>query len=261
MTAERLRSMDDEALGAALGGLDLRWPAAPEVTGDVLAAVRATEHRPSLLAPRLSSPSRRRVVLLVAAAILALAAAGGAAKLVLDLGAVTIERIPGRPTAPPGAAFPDGAVGEHLSLEEAEIIVGFAPALPSALGPPDRVWVQEAVNDGTDPWLGSAWASSEELPAVPGTRWGAVLLQFTGDAEIASKQLFGETGAIHVVEVRGAPAYWITGTHTLELQEGDEVARYEIRGDVLLWQAGDVTFRLETSLPRSEVLRIANSIT
>ena len=79
---ERLVRMTDEQLGAALGRLgdELAWPGTPDVAGAVIDAIREERSAPSLVAPRLSMPSRRRTLLVIAAALLALAGVALAAR-------------------------------------------------------------------------------------------------------------------------------------------------------------------------------------
>ena len=86
---ERLLRMTDEQLGAALGRLgdELAWPGTPDVAGAVVDAIREERSAPSLVAPRLSLPSRRRTLLVIAAALLALAGVALAARFVIELGA------------------------------------------------------------------------------------------------------------------------------------------------------------------------------
>jgi hypothetical protein len=263
VSAEELRRLDDDALGRALGGLDLRWPTSPEVTSDVLATIRAAHDRPALRGvPRLGLPSRRRAVLLIAAALLALAAAAGAAKLLFDLGAVTVEQLPGRPTSLPGATFPGDDLGTRVTRAEAEAKLGTDFLTPPALGEPDVFWLQEPGIEevGGEPWVAAAWLPSADLPPIDDTRWGAVLIRFRGEADVASKQVTGSGSAPHPIEVDGRRGLWLTGTHELVLPVDDAFERFTVRGNVLLLQDGEDTLRLETALPRPRAIALVRSI-
>jgi hypothetical protein len=263
----RMHEMSDAELGAALGDLATRidWPEPPDLAGSVGTTIRALEASPGLSAPRLSLPSRRRTVLLVAAALLALAGAALAARLVFELGAVAVEVLPGRPTALPTAVAGPGDLGREMPLGEAGRIAGFPAALPAALPPPGRTWVDEATTG-----VGSgevvrrivhAWAPSPSLPVIRGSETGAVLMQFEGEREVASKQLSAETNRFAEVFVEGRPAFWTTGEHELVLVSGDEPVRLLVTGNVLIWQDAGFTFRLETVLGRAGAIRIAQSVT
>ena len=143
---ERLHGLDDDALGRALAttARDIEWPATPDVADRVSRALHDHERHPSLARPRLSLPHRRRTLLLVVAAGVLLAAAAVAAKVVIDLGALTIDTIPGRPSALPSAVTSGPTLGHPATLAEAEREAGFAAQVPTTLGVPDAVWVDTA---------------------------------------------------------------------------------------------------------------------
>jgi hypothetical protein len=74
---------------------------------------------------------------------------------------------------------------------------------------------------------------------------------------------------IEVVErttVNGQPAAWVRGPHTLTFIESPSTAHFQqhmlVEGNVLLWQGQDniVTYRLETTLPKAEAIKIAESL-
>lgn len=266
---ERLPTMNDEQLGAAIAGLggELAWPPTHDVSGAVVATIRGHRAAPSLVAPRLSMPSRRRTLLVIAAALLALVGAALAARLVIDLGAVAIEVLPGRPTALPTNIATKDDLGREISPAEAEAISGFPPALPTALSPPDGAWLEEtevgpesgeiAVRIVTH-WL--PLDDVDDLPIIPGTKTGAVLMQFEGEWEVASKQLYAETNHFGAAIVEGREAFWTTGEHDLMLMSGGKLHRFLVTGNVLIWQDAGFTFRLETALPRREAIAIAESV-
>lgn len=261
---ERLRAMSDEGLGDAIASIDLAWPSTPEVSGIVVATIRGHRAAPSLVAPRLSMPSRRRTALVIAAALLALAGAALAARLVIDLGAVAVEVLPGRPTALPTNIAAAGDLGREIPLADAEAIAGFPPALPTALGAPDAAWLDEAE---VDPETGDVtvrivthWLPSDDLPIISGTRTGAVLMQFEGEWEVASKLVAAETNRFGVAIVDGRDAFWTTGEHELLLVSGDETRRLLVTGNVLIWQDAGFTFRLETALAKRAAVAVAETV-
>ena len=263
---ERFWDLTDDELGEAMRGLSaaLRWPEEPDIAASVVASVRDRRDRARPFLPRLSMPSRRRTVLLIAAALLVLGAAAFAAKLVIDLGAVTISEIPGRPTAIPSATFGAGNLGTPVSLDGAAAIAGFTPQIPTGLGPPDGVWVDEARVGPDVPALSrrivTAWRPRARVPRIPGTPWGAVLMQFEGSVDVAFKTVYSETGRFGHALVDGANAYWTTGDHVLQLISGTEMRSYRVTASVLMWTRGGFTYRLETTLPRVEATAIAESL-
>jgi hypothetical protein len=257
---ERRRRPDDDELGRALTatGRAIEWPAAPDLAGRVSRQLHDLEHQPPLARLRLSFPRRRRTVLLVVAGVLLLAAAAVAAKVVIDLGAVTIDTAPGRPTALPSAVASGPALGHPASLGDAQTQAGFVAHLPEALGAPDAVWVDRTA-DGARIVL--AWEPTEALPTIEDVPWGAVLYEFAGDAAQASKILFEEGDTLRNAQVDGHDAWWVTGEHELDMVTGDgSYARYRVTGNVLLWQTGSTVLRLEISLDRTAAVRIAESV-
>ena len=264
--SERLRGLTDEQVSERLAGLGdlISWPATPDIVGAVGAAIRDERAAPSLVAPRLSLPSRRRTLLVLAAAFLALVGAALAARLVVELGAVTVDVLPGRPTSLPTQVATPGDLGREVGVGEAAVIVGFPPALPTALGPPARTWVDEA-QVGFEPGdramrIVTAWRPSTGLAEIPGTNAGAVLVQFEGDWEVASKQLFAETNHFGDVFVDGREAFWTTGEHELQLVSGTDTERLLVTGNVLIWQDAGYTFRLETLLGKRDAIRLAETV-
>lgn len=264
--SDRMRTPTDEQLEAALAELAARvdWPRTPDVAAAVGATIHAFEASPSLVAPRLSLPSRRRTLLVIAAALLALAGAALAARVVIELGAVAVEVLPGRPTALPTNVATSVDLGREVSPQEAAAIAGFPAALPPSLGPPDRTWVDETEidfdSDGVARRIASAWSPTSELPVLPGTGAGAVLMQFQGSWEVASKQLFAETNHFGEAIVDGRPAFWTTGEHELVLIAGGEPVEVLVTGNVLIWQDAGFTFRLETALGKQRAVRLAGSV-
>jgi hypothetical protein len=210
-------------------------------------------------------PSRRRTVLIVIAAALALATAAAAAKLVIDIGAVTLRTAEGTPGPLPPASGP--AFGDPVDgVPGAEAAAGFSVAVPASLGPPDHAWVGRGAVDGQPGSSGErvtlAWDPRPGLPVLQDLPWGAVLMEFTGDATLASKTLFTDAGSFRQAGLDGGTAYWIVGEHTLTISSPDGIGTQELRvtGNVLIWQRGDRTLRLETSLGLDEALALAGSV-
>ena len=250
----RLRSMGDDDLGAALSSLDIEWPSTPALHVAVMA--RATSERPPVVRLPLSRP--KRIMLIAAATVLLLAGAAVAAKVVIDLGGVVVEVTPDRPGILPTPSI--APAGEPITLREAGVLLGREVRVPERLGPADRVWADEVFTEAGDvARVTLAWQARPDLPEISDTGYGAVLMVFEGDANIASKDVYEDTGVLQIETIDGVDYYWTRGTHLLELLTGDGVVYVRVEGNVLLWREGPHTIRLETSLPRAEVIRIAAS--
>ncbi|HEY7399718.1 MAG TPA: hypothetical protein VH989_02350 [Actinomycetota bacterium] len=257
---DRLRGLTDDDLGRALS----RWVAWPEPSVSVEAVTRGIEEaarEPRSLRPRLSLPSRRRTISILVAATLALATAAVAAKLVLDLGAITITTVPSVSPLPTRSLGP-GDLGTPVSLQQAAGLAGFTPRVPTALGAPDRVWVDRVVADFAGKEVTTivlAWEPRENLPAIEGSDFGAVLMEFRGQANVASKILGEGSTTIVPTSVGDLDATFITGPHELDLLDGGRVRRFVVRGTVVLWNEGELAFRLETDLGEVGATDIAAS--
>jgi hypothetical protein len=253
--SERLRSMSDEQLGGALSTLDIAWPPTPDLARSVMAATRAAR---SPRVVRLPLSRSKRIMLIAAATVLLLAGAAVAAKIAIDLGAVVVEVTPNVPgvTLTPSIA----PTGEPVTLEEAGALLGRTVPVPGRLGRPDRIWADEAFTEAGDVVrVTMAWRARPDLPEISGTRFGAVLMVFEGDANQASKALYEDTGMLRYETVDGVEYYWTTGTHLLGLLTGEGVVYVRVEGNVLLWRDGPHTMRLETSLAKADAILIATS--
>ena len=246
-----LHTLDDETLGRAIAGLDLDWPAPGE---DLVGRVRAR------LATPAPAPRRRpvRLVLIAAAIVVLLAGAAVAARIVFDLGAITIEPAPSGRPLPTTSALPD--LGRPVSLAEAEALTGTEATFPAALGRPDLVWVDvpEDVPPGAAPTrIVMAWEPADGLPPIPGSPYGAVLMRW--DAHVAAGvKLVGDD--LRDVRVAGWPiAFWVRDPHELVLVTDDGPVRVLVRGNVLLWGTETTTFRLESDLALPDALALAET--
>jgi hypothetical protein len=193
-------------------------------------------------------PQRTRAALIVAAAaIAALAVAfavpparSGILRFFHLQGASIeyVDRLPDVRTAPLD-------LGVRISPAAAERNAGFRPLASDLLGRPDEVtW------DGGLLWY----------------RYGRTRLlvsQFRARERIdLVKKVVEPDTMITPVTVHGQPGYFITGgTHFLYLAPGGVVRKEPVRlgRQVLLWQHGPLTLRLEGDLTIRQALRVARS--
>lgn len=256
-----LGSLEDDRLAAAIrtAGRGLRWPVTPDIAAAVRREIDVVRPRAGMGVVWPAMPRRRRLVLLIVAALVLLGGAAFAAKLVVDIGVVTIEAAPGLPTASSTTA----GLGSPVPLEDASRLTGIRPRYPDALGRPDDVWVDEGPvgpEGGATRWIAMAWQTGPDLRALGDTARGAVLIQFHGEAGAAFKTVYAQAGSIRFVDLDGREAAWITGPHELRLSVGGELRTFHVDGNVLIWQDGDDTFRFESGLPLARARGIAESV-
>lgn len=252
---DRVRAMDDAELGRALAGLEFAWPETPDLSAAVMARARTQPAR----VVRLPLSRTKRLLLIAAAIVLLLAGAAVAARFVLDLGAVVVE-VNQRPTALPTPTT-TAPFGTPLGVAEAERLLGEELPLPARLGTPDRLWADEVVTDaGEVVRITMAWESGPGLPAIEGSRFGAVLMRFEGETDQAFKDVYEDTGFVEPAFVDGREAVWTTGPHVLRLLTSDGVVDVRVNGNVLLWTDGESTMRLEAAVSKPDMVRIATSV-
>jgi hypothetical protein len=274
------RPLSDGELGERLVELGGRvaWPTVPDLSPRVTAAIKMkpAQHgalaRLRHLADAWSGGRRaaRRSLLIAIAVLLAIAAVATA----IGLGVPGI-RIELRPiaTESPSAAPPAGSasgsaigaspspaetqpsldLGPAVTLDEARRAAAFGilvPAVPGSAGP-DEVHL-----------LGSAPLARVSL--VYGDR--ALVTEFLGAAEPDGFQkIVGGGTTVEPVMVGRTTGYWITGApHELGVlyRTADGTTNWEViqvSGNVLIWQAGPVTLRLQTTLDRDSAVQIAGS--
>jgi hypothetical protein len=207
---------------------------------DLASAVRAR------LAPR---PRRRRAVVLVfAALVLAVAVAfavppaRSAILRFLHLRGVQIEFVDKLPEVRTSGPLD---LGVPIPLSDAEGTAGFRPLTSSLLGDPDRVtW------DGEMLWF-----------AYGHVRLLISEFRATGLERFIKKVL--EPGThLDAVAVDGGQGYFISGArHFVYIAPSSLIRdeRVRLARDVLLWEHGSLTFRLEGDLTLQQALRIARS--
>jgi hypothetical protein len=263
MSADRLRALADEDLGSAIRASEPAWPVSPPLASIVAERIGETERLPQLR-PRLSLPSRRRTVLILVAATRLRGAAAVAARLVVRIGAETVTVVPGPPTSLPSDTISPQVLGEPAtSVSAAATVAGFESAVPERLGAPDAIWTGAGVPgvNEASARIVLAWRPTPALPQIEGLPWGAVLIEFRGDAELAGKTVYEEGGELRSIIIDGRDGISITGTHSITLASlgGGEPVSLRVTGDVLLWQRGDLTMRLETALGVPAALEVARS--
>jgi hypothetical protein len=173
----------------------------------------------------------------------------------INLGAVRIFLGTSTNDAPPGRSTE--AVAEGLSLPNlsgettlqlAEEMAGFGLKHPSSLGAPDRVHFQEIGG----PVVVMLWLTADYPERV------RVSLTQLGSGAFAAK---GTPGSITATTVRGSPALWLIGTHSLFLVDGEmELVRLVVEGNVLVWEEQGITYRLESSLDLESARDMAETL-
>jgi hypothetical protein len=234
-------------------GQGLEFPPTPDLSARVRARI-AAEREPT---PRFAAfPARRTLVIalaVLAVSVGALMAVPGTRAAILEffgLRGVTIERVDRLPAVPKNT---DLDLGTQVNLERARELAGFDVVVPEALGDPDEVYFSAFPSGGM---VSFVYGSSDEPRAL--------LTQFRATVdEVVFKKVAADTH-IETVSVDGQPGFYLSGSPHFfaylddEFQVREETVR--LAGNVLLWERGPLTLRLESELTRPEALAIARSV-
>ncbi len=139
----------------------------------------------------------------------------------------------------------------EMTLEEAQKAVSYSiqlPSYPPDLGPPDRIFVQDAEGKMTilvwiDPQQPDQVLMS--LHMIPPGSWAVDKF---------------DPAEVQETTVNGQSAIWAVGPYPLRLRNNDIQYMRLIEGHVLIWKDHGLTYRLETDLSLEEAVRIAESL-
>ena len=152
-------------------------------------------------------------------------------------------------------------LGRQATLAEAEQHVGVRLLVPAALGRPDAVYVRDLSLTGAINYL--VYRERPGLPRTSATGVGLLLAEFTGDISRPGLVKFTNGAKLVPVRVNGSPGYWIEQGHGVAYVDsrgniiGDDA---RLAGNVLLWEQGPLTFRIESALTRAGSIRVAATI-
>jgi hypothetical protein len=91
------------------------------------------------------------------------------------------------------------------------------------------------------------------------------LTEFRGStSRVYFNKVLGPDTKLEAVNVNGGRGYWIEGApHVFLYEDVDRNIREEkirLAANTLIWEQGELTFRLEGELSKEEALRIAESV-
>ena len=259
-------------------GQRLAYPSTPPLArrvGQRLAATPPARRSWWFLAPSQLALALLAALLLAGAALLAWPAARAAVADRLGLRGVEIIHVPAVTTptpAPPVAAGPTATplpacqrlhLGAPISLAEARAGTPFPirlPSLPELDEPDETCMVGSPGNQ-----VAFVYAPRPGWPSVRETGVALVLIAFQGrvDQGVLIKGVGPDT-QIQPVTVNGGRGFWLAGApHSVAFfDEHGQVSFQSVRlaGNVLLWEQGGVTYRLEGVATLDQALRVAGSL-
>jgi hypothetical protein len=232
-------------------GSGLDWPEEPELEQRVLRRIRDAAPIRRRAVPRRALVIALAVLAVIVGAVFAVPQTRAAILEFFHLRGVTIQRVHELPTVSVQTGL-GTFLGEQVSLQEARERAGFEVVVPTELGEPDEVYFQESPPGG----MVSFVYGTKEDPR-------ALFTQFAARVDEAIFKKIAPDTKIEPVTVEGQPGFWLEGAHFFSYfdRHGDmQSEQVRLAGNVLLWERGTRTLRLEADISKEEALRIAASV-
>jgi hypothetical protein len=181
----------------------------------------------------------------------------------LGLRGVRIQLSPGPSVSP----LPLGTgldLGQKMTLEEAQTRVPFRILVPHTptLGPPDAVYLRSGY---FDPQVTLLWHARPGLPKAHETGEGLLLTEFRASIQAdLIKKFVSEATVFEPATVNGGQGFWIAGApHELAFVDKDGAVNEDtirLAGNVLVWEQGKLTIRMEGRFSKEQALSFAITI-
>ena len=239
---------------------EFQYPPLPDISGKVL-----THLKPVPAPSRFSQPRVAWALIVLFAVVVGLLSVPPVRAQILEFIQVGIVRIfleepdetpaltqlPDRPT-PDASLIPSlRAIAGETDLQSARERVSFPislPGYPAELGEPDLVFLQ----DMNGSLVVLVWMEPTDPNEVK------LSLHLIGPGSYAVNKSNPRT--VEMSKVNGQTAVWAEGPYILFMKNGAMESYRLIDGHVLIWEEGELTYRLETDLPLDEAVRIAESL-
>ena len=227
------------ALDQELRTLAVEWPATPDLAGGIEPRLAPVRRRAWL------RPAAIALAVVILAAVAALALSPGARSSILrffHLRGATVERVDELPPLQAGAKL---GLGRPVPLAAAQRAVTFPIRLPTGERPA-RVLLDESIGRGA---VSLVWC----CPQI-------VLTEIRGDALTYIEKQAGPGTKVEYLVVDGKPGVWVAGpAHAVVFRDelGRVVEEPRLARNVLLWEDGDVTLRLEGDITKRRALALA----
>jgi RNA polymerase sigma-70 factor (ECF subfamily) len=182
----------------------------------------------------------------------------------LGLRGVQITQLPSPVTRVPSTQL--GArlsLGQSTTLTAARKSVTFDVVVPAMLGEPDEVYVLSSPPGGQ---VALVYAARDGIPFANTTGVGVLLTEFQATIQSGGPILKGlpPGSRLEDVTVNGAHGYWIDGDpHVFFFQDTAGHTQSEttrLAANVVLWEHGPLTLRLESALDRDAAVALASSL-
>ena len=167
-------------------------------------------------------------------------------------------------STPQSAPAPALDLGPEVALADVRAQVGFTMPVPREPGfdHPDEVHVSHPPDSGEATLL---YRPRADLPSTGIADIGMLISAFRADIDggFFAKEAGPDT-RVETVTVQGRTGYWLEGApHQFLYRDasGNSVPHtLRLAANVLLWEVNGITVRIESALPRDNVIRIADAM-
>ena len=252
-----MSNMDFEAQLTSIAST-MDYPRTPDIAVSVNARLRSA-NRPRSLSRNFAWSLV--VVLILLTSLMLIPPARAAILDFIQIGVVKIFRAEPTPAMIPVTATPAPTaqplipvlrdLAGETTLQEAQKKISYPillPSYPADLGQPDYVFVQ----DTGEPMTVLVWTDPQKPDQI------LMSLHFIPEGSWALKKM--GLNEIEETSVNGNHAVWTTGPYLLKLKNGDATFTRMVNGHVLIWEDGDLTYRLETNSSLDEAIKVAESL-
>lgn len=250
---------------------EIDWPGTPGLSSRVAARIAEDAHPrgPARLRP---STGRRwalaaAAMILAAAALFAYSPSREAIAGWLNLHTF-IQRVPHLATPTPQPSGPLGSrlgLGHQTTLDQARRSVAWHVIVPSSLGAPDEVYIQDPTQGPPDGEVTLVFRARPGIPVASQTGVGVLVTEARGtiDQNFFGK-ILGPDTTLEAVTVSGRQGWWIAGApHQFFFTDSGGNFRSEtlrLATNTLLLDEGGTVIRIEGNLTKAQALEIAASL-
>jgi hypothetical protein len=152
--------------------------------------------------------------------------------------------------------------GERTTLSGAGDVAQFTIMIPGneSLGQPEEVWIRTS---GDVTAVSLVYPAREDLPEIGESGVGMLLMQIQSGEDVPFLAKRASTFAPpEFVTVNGESGFWVENGELVVLPSEftGEQGMTRPSGNVLIWAAGGVTYRMETALDLKIAIHIAESL-
>lgn len=250
---------------------EIDWPGTPELSSRVTARLAESAHRVRSVSLRPTTVNRwalvAAAVILAAAALLAYPPSREAIAGWLNLHTI-IQRVPHLATPSPQPSGPPGTrlgLGNQTTLDQAQRQVAWNITVPSSLGAPDAVYLQQAPYESPQGEVSLVYRARPGIAAASQTGVAVLVTEARGavDQNFFGK-ILGPDTTIQPVTVSGHDGWWIAGApHEFFFTDSNGDFRSEtlrLATNTLLLDDGGTVVRIEGNLTKAQALEIAASL-